>query len=63
MCPMNYNPAEFYIDKLAIKPANKEKCIEAVNVIVLIFSFSFFKCHWKYNVMYAIFRLNSGNLR
>ncbi len=32
ICPINYNPAEFYIDKLAIKPANKEKCVGAVNV-------------------------------
>ncbi len=31
-CPMNYNPADFYIEKLAIKPATKEKCIKTVNV-------------------------------
>ena len=32
-CPKNYNPADFFIQKLAIVPTKKQECIERVNAI------------------------------
>ena len=32
-CPLNYNPADFYIKTLAISPFDKENSIKNVNVI------------------------------
>ena len=45
MLPSNYNPSDFYINTLAVTPAEKEECLERVNVIFkrflnfIIFSF------------------------
>ena len=36
VCPETFNPADFYINKLAISPFDKEACKERVNVIVLL---------------------------
>ena len=32
--PQNYNPADFYIKKLAVIPSQREECIERVYVIL-----------------------------
>jgi ATP-binding cassette, subfamily G (WHITE), eye pigment precursor transporter len=32
-CPLNYNPADYYIQTLAISPFDKENCEERVNLI------------------------------
>ena len=34
-CPINYNPADFYIKQLAIIPADEEICKKKINVINL----------------------------
>ena len=30
--PQNFNPADFYINKLAVVPSNKEESVLAINV-------------------------------
>ena len=32
-CPRSYNPADFYIQKLAILPTKREECLGAVQTI------------------------------
>ena len=32
--PPNYNPADFFIKKLALNPSNKENCLKIVHVIL-----------------------------
>ena len=32
-CPKNYNPGDFYIQKLAIVPTKKEECLQKVTQI------------------------------
>jgi ABC-type multidrug transport system ATPase subunit len=32
VCPINYNPADFYIKTLAISPFNREESVKKVNV-------------------------------
>lgn len=41
-CPPNYNPADFYIQKLAIVPTKKDECLKNVNVSVFLINFSSF---------------------
>ena len=41
-CPENYNPADFYINKLAISPFDKENCKETVKSICNAFENSAF---------------------
>jgi ABC-type multidrug transport system ATPase subunit len=43
ICPLNYNPADFYIKTFAISPIEREACLTKVKVIIMILkSFSFF---------------------
>ena len=39
-CPHNYNPADFYIQKLAIAPSNKESCLKQMTQICDAFEHS-----------------------
>ena len=32
VCPLNYNPSDFYIQKLSILPSRREECLSNVNV-------------------------------
>ena len=43
--PPNYNPADFYIRKLAVMPSDREKCLKSVNSICDAFANSDFKSH------------------
>ena len=44
ICPLNYNPADFFIKTLAISPINRDECQERVNVLFIdryIYNFGF----------------------
>ena len=36
-CPMNFNPADFYIQTLAVVPGRDEECRDRINVRFQIF--------------------------
>lgn len=59
-CPMNFNPADYFVHTLAIVPGDEERCKDRVKVNVLLLLFLVVLLFLLYTVLFCFFAMANG---